>query len=94
MYVEGVLVVGISDVIGENGKIYKPVNSTSIKEGDRIIKVNNKIINNSAELIDEVNKNGSNEMIFEYVRDGKKFVDKITPVYKRWCYRYWYCILL
>lgn len=83
MYVEGVLVVGKSDVIGKDGKIYKPVNSTNIKEGDRIIKVNDKIINNSTDLIDEVNKNGSNEMIFEYVRDGQKFIEKITPVYNK-----------
>lgn len=83
MYVEGVLVVGKSDVIGNDGKIYKPVNSTNIKEGDRIIKINNKVINNSTDLIDEVNKNGSNEMIFEYVREGQKFTEKITPVYNK-----------
>ena len=83
MYVEGVLVVGKSDVIGKDGKIYKPVNSTSLKEGDRIIKINNKIINNSIDLIDEVNKNGSKEMLFEYVRDGQKFIEKITPIYNR-----------
>lgn len=83
MYVEGVLVVGKSDVIGRDGKIYKPINSTNIKEGDRIIKINNRSINNSIELIDEVNKNGSNEMIFEYVRNGQKFTDKITPIYNK-----------
>lgn len=83
MYVEGVLVVGKSDVIGRDGRIYKPINSTNIKEGDRIIKINNRNINNSIELIDEVNKNGSNEMIFEYVRNGQKFTDKITPIYNK-----------
>lgn len=83
MYVEGVLVVGKSDVIGKDGKIYKPVNSTNIKEGDRIIKINDKVINNSTDLIDEVNKNGSNEIIFEYVREGQKFTEKITPIYNK-----------
>ena len=37
LYTNGVLVVGMSEIEGEDSKIYKPYEETGIKEGDTII---------------------------------------------------------
>ncbi len=39
LYTNGVLVVGLSEVRGENNETYKPYQNTGIEEGDRIIKI-------------------------------------------------------
>ena len=39
LYTNGVLVVGLSEIKGENNNKYKPYEKTDIKEGDRIIRI-------------------------------------------------------
>ena len=41
LYTNGVLVVGMSEIKGEDNLNYKPYENTGIEEGDRIIQVNN-----------------------------------------------------
>ncbi len=40
LYTKGLLVVGVSDFVGNDGKAHAPAKEAGIKEGDRIIKVN------------------------------------------------------
>ena len=44
LYTNGVLVVGMSEIYGENNKTYKPYENTGIEEGDTITKIDDKDI--------------------------------------------------
>ena len=56
LYTNGVLVVGMSEIEGKDNQRYKPYVNTGIEEGDTIIKVNNKEINSTDDLIETVNQ--------------------------------------
>ena len=56
LYTEGVLVVGMSEIRGEDNVNYKPCENSGIEEGDRIIQVNNVAIKNTNDLINNINK--------------------------------------
>lgn len=79
LYTDGVLVVGMSEIKGENDVKYKPYENSGIKEGDRIIQVNNTAIKNTDELIDNVNKSNGEELKIVYVRDQDQLTANITP---------------
>ncbi len=79
LYTDGVLVVGMSEIKGENDVKYKPYENSGIKEGDRIIQVNNTAIKNTDELIDNVNKSNGKELKIVYVRDENQLTANITP---------------
>ena len=53
LYTNGVLVVGMSEIEGEDSKTYKPYENTGIEEGDTIVKVNENIITSTDELIEK-----------------------------------------
>ena len=80
LYVDGILVVGKSDVIGYDNKIYKPIEKTDIKIGDRIIKVNDVTIKNSNDLIEYLSKCNGQELTIQCVRNNDIFTQKITPI--------------
>lgn len=80
MSMEGVLVVGYSDVVGQDGNIYKPAEKTNIKPGDRIIKINNVVINDSKDLLNTVITSKNDTLTITYVRDGKTLEENITPI--------------
>lgn len=80
LYVDGILVVGKSDVIGNDNRVYKPISKTDIKEGDRIIKVNDITINNSNDLIEYLSKCNGEELTIQCVRNNNTFTQKITPI--------------
>lgn len=79
LYTDGVLVVGMSEIKGEDDVKYKPYENSGIKEGDRIIQVNNTAIKNTDELIDNVNKSNGEELKIVYVRDQDQLTANITP---------------
>lgn len=74
LYTNGVLVVGMSDIDGE-----KPYKDSGIEEGDRIIKINEKLIDSTNDLVNEVNKSKGETLNIEYVRNGKSIMTSITP---------------
>ena len=51
LYTSGVLVVGMSEIEGNDSKKYKPYENTGIKEGDTIIKIDDKQISTTEDLI-------------------------------------------
>ena len=68
LYTNGVLVVGMSEIQGEDNKIYKPYEKTGIEEGDTIIAVNNQTIHSTEDLISCVNNSLGNEVEIDFVR--------------------------
>lgn len=79
LYTNGVLVVGMSEIIGEDNLNHKPYESTGIEEGDRIIQINNVAIKNTEELIDCVNKSKGKELKIVYVRNNDELTANIKP---------------
>ena len=75
LYTEGVLIVGMSEINGE-----KPYEKSGIKEGDRIIAINNNKISNTEDLIETVNKSSGKEIIIKYIREESEETTSITPV--------------
>lgn len=55
LYTNGVMVVGMSEIQGEDKKKYKPYQNSGIEEGDMIIQINEETITCTADLIDRVN---------------------------------------
>ena len=75
LYTQGVLVVGMSEIEGQ-----KPYEHSGIQEGDRIIKINENNINNTTELMQEVNASYGNKINIEYVHNEKTITTSIKPV--------------
>ena len=80
LYTNGVLVVGMSEIEGEDNKKYKPYESSGIEEGDRIIKINNNEINSTDELIETVNMSRGEKVKIEYVHEQETKECSILPV--------------
>ena len=75
LYTAGVLVVGMSEIEGK-----KPYENSGIKEGDRIIEINQKQIDNTDDLMKAVNKSDGNNIFIKYVRNEKTITTSIKPV--------------
>ncbi len=68
--INGVLVVALSPVIGENGIRYSPAKVGGIKKGDVIIKINNTDISTISQLITQIKNNSNNNMTVLINRKG------------------------
>lgn len=55
LYTSGVLVVGMSEIIGEDKKAYKPYEKADVEEGDMIVAIDNKTVSCTNDLITLVN---------------------------------------
>lgn len=78
---EGVLVVGISEVKGEDNKIYKPYEEAGISQGDSIIQINGEKIETTEDLIECVSKCKGDKIDIKYIDENEEIVDTvITPV--------------
>lgn len=75
LYTEGVLIVGMTAVDGQ-----KPYENTGIKEGDRIVSINDKAVTSTEDLIETVNNSNGKEMQVTYIRDKKEEKVSITPI--------------
>ena len=71
IYTEGVLVIKITEVETENGKI-KPAKNGGIKSGDYILSANGEDINTNEDLSRIVEESGGENIKFIIKRDGKK----------------------
>lgn len=80
LYTNGVLVVGMSEIEGKDNQKYKPYVNTGIEEGDTIIKVNNKEINTTDDLIETVNQSEGNKIKINYIHEKETKECSITPV--------------
>lgn len=80
LYTNGVLVVGMSEIEGEDSKTYKPYENTGIEEGDTIIKINDNLISSTDDLIEKVNMSKGEKVEIEYIHDEETKECSITPV--------------
>ena len=80
LYTNGVLVVGMSEIEGEDSKTYKPYENTGIEEGDTIVKINDNVINSTDDLIEKVNMSNGEKVEIEYIHDEETKECSITPV--------------
>ena len=67
LYTKGVLVVGMSEIDGK-----KPYENSGIETGDKIIAVNNKVINNTDELIECVNNSNGSNVELKYIDNNNE----------------------
>ena len=80
MYTPGVLVVGMSEIQGNDSKKYRPYANSGIEEGDMIVEMNNIKISNTNELIEVVNASKGKEIKIKYERNDEQFLTSITPI--------------
>ncbi len=80
LYTSGVLVVGMTEIQGDDNNKHKPYENTGIEEGDMIISIDENTITCTADLLDTVNKSKGKELNLEYVREGEKLQTTITPI--------------
>ena len=79
LYTNGVLVVGMSEIEGIDSIKYKPYENSGIEEGDMIVKIDDKTITCTADLIQEVNNSLGNTLEVSYVREGTIYDTNIVP---------------
>ncbi len=79
LYTTGVLVVGMTEIKGEDNQKYKPYEDSGIEEGDTIIKVNDIEITDTDTLVEVVNASNGKELQITYLKDGETLECSITP---------------
>ena len=80
LYTNGVLVVGMSEIEGKDNKKYKPYESSGIKEGDTIIKIDEHEIDSSSDLVETINKSKGEEVKVKYIHDEETKECSMTPI--------------
>lgn len=80
LYTNGVLVVGMSEIEGNDNKKYKPYEHTGITEGDTIVKIDNQQIDSTKDLIETVNRTNGKEVKVEYIHAEETKECSIQPV--------------
>ena len=78
MYMDGALVIGLSEIPG-TGRA--PGKEAGIRAGDRIVSVNGLAITDSEILETAVEKSGGAAVILERYRDGERKSVTVSPVY-------------
>ena len=68
LYTKGVLVVGMTQINTDDGKNVKPYENSGIEEGDTIIAINDENVENTEELIRELNNSNGEEVNIKYVK--------------------------
>ena len=75
LYASGVLVVGKTEIEGK-----KPYMDSDIKEGDMIIRIDQRKISSTTELVQTVNASGGKNLEIVYLRNGEEAKTSIEPV--------------
>ncbi len=79
LYTSGVLVVGMSEIVGTDNKTYSPYKESGIKEGDMIVKVDDESVTCTSDLISKVNECNGKEIEITYVRNGNNYTTEMLP---------------
>ena len=80
LYTKGVLVIGMSEIDGKDGKVYEPYKNSGIQEGDLIKEVNGEKIENTEDLANMLNCSEGRVLDIKYQNNNDDFETKITPV--------------
>lgn len=79
LFTSGVLVVGMSEIKGEDNNNHMPYKDSGIKEGDMITKVDNEVVTCTSDLTKKINSSNGNAVTLTYVRDGNNYNADIIP---------------
>lgn len=77
---DGVLVVGITEIIDNSTKTHNPALNSGIRIGDTLVKINNIKIQNASHVSEIVKASNGNELSLTINRDNKKFVINLNPI--------------
>ena len=77
LYTSGVLVVGMSEIVGTDNKTYSPYKESGIKEGDMIVKVDDESVTCTSDLISKVNECNGKKVEITYIRDGNNYTTEM-----------------
>ena len=80
LYTKGILVVGVSEIKGEDDKIYRPYEDAGINLGDTIIEIDGETVETTEELIDCVSKCKGEKIQIKYISEGETVDTTMTPV--------------
>lgn len=80
LYTNGVLIVGMSQIENADKQYVSPFVNCDIQEGDTIIKVNDKEIDNIGNLKEVVNDSNGENVLLTLIRNGSIVTSNITPV--------------
>lgn len=78
---KGVLVIALSDIEGDSGKISSPAAIAGVQIGDSILKINNIDVNRAEDLTRLINSQKKSEitLMLERKNDAKHFEIKVKP---------------
>ena len=79
LFTSGVLVVGMSEIKGEDNNNHMPYKDSGIKEGDIITKVDNEVITCTSDLTKKINSSNGNAVTLTYKRDGNNYNTNMIP---------------
>lgn len=79
LYTNGVLVVGMSEIESIDNELEKPFENVDIREGDTILKINEKEISDIDDLKKIVNSSEGENIALTILRDGTIFTSNIKP---------------
>ena len=77
---DGVLVIGMSDVVTKGNNKVLPARDSSIRPGDTILQINNQKVNGISDLVKEIESSQGKAVTLKYKRAGKVEETKIIPV--------------
>ena len=76
----GILIVGMSEIKGEDNITYRPYENSGIQEGDTILQIENRNVTNTNDLIEIVNHSKGKDVNIKYARNEEIFECNIKPV--------------
>lgn len=79
LFTSGVLVVGMSEIKGEDNNNHMPYKDSGIKEGDMITKVDNEVITCTSDLTKKINSSNGNAVTLTYKRGGNNYNTNMIP---------------
>lgn len=77
---KGVLVVALSDIKTENGKVSSPAALGGIQIGDNIIKINDSLVKNAEQTQSQINSSDGKNLKITIDRKGEQFEKIIKPI--------------
>ncbi len=80
LYTNGALVVGVSEIKGEDNQKHKPYENSGIEEGDRIIKINDEDVKDANHLIELINQSNGETIEVQYVKNNEICQSNLTPI--------------
>jgi len=78
--VDGILVIGLSDVETPDGRRLIPARDSGLKPGDLIVEVNNNKVDTAYDLMNEVENSMGENIWVKYKRGNSYNNTKVTPV--------------